>query len=76
VAALSGPVRRGDATTVALHLERLGGAGGGAESAAVVYLALARTALELAREAGLPPEAAAGIRALLQERWPRGSHGP
>jgi predicted short-subunit dehydrogenase-like oxidoreductase (DUF2520 family) len=51
VAALTGPVRRGDAETVAAHLRAL--RGGDRE----LYLLLAREALRLARQAGLSAEA-------------------
>jgi predicted short-subunit dehydrogenase-like oxidoreductase (DUF2520 family) len=51
VAALTGPVRRGDAETVAAHLRAL--SPGDRE----LYLLLAREALRLAREAGLSAEA-------------------
>jgi predicted short-subunit dehydrogenase-like oxidoreductase (DUF2520 family) len=51
VAALTGPVRRGDAETVAAHLKAL--PPGDRE----LYLLLAREALRLAREAGLSAEA-------------------
>lgn len=50
-AALTGPIRRGDAETVAAHLRAL--PPGDRE----LYLLLAREALRLAREAGLPVEA-------------------
>jgi predicted short-subunit dehydrogenase-like oxidoreductase (DUF2520 family) len=61
-AALTGPVARGDAETVRLHLARLSGAD------RPLYSLLAREALALAREAGLPPEPAARISDLLEER--------
>ncbi len=51
VAALTGPVRRGDAETVAAHIRAL--PPGDRE----LYLLLAREALRLAREAGLSAEA-------------------
>jgi predicted short-subunit dehydrogenase-like oxidoreductase (DUF2520 family) len=52
VAALTGPVRRGDAETVAAHLNAL------PPGERELYLLLAREALRLAREAGLSAEAA------------------
>ena len=58
-AALTGPVRRGDAETVAAHLDAL--APGDRE----LYLLLAREALRLAREAGLPAEAADRVARVL-----------
>ena len=61
-AALTGPVARGDAETVRLHLGRLSGAD------RPLYSLLAREALALARDAGLPPEAAARVAAVLDER--------
>ena len=61
-AALTGPVARGDAETVSLHLARLSGAD------RPLYALLAREALVLARDAGLPPGAAARIAELLEER--------
>ena len=60
-AALTGPVARGDAETVRLHLARLSGA------ERPLYSLLAREALALARDAGLPPEAAARVAALLDD---------
>lgn len=58
-AALTGPVRRGDAATVAAHLEAL--PPGDRE----LYVLLAREALRLARDAGLPPDAADRLGRLL-----------
>lgn len=58
VAALSGPVRRGDAGTVQAHLLALGAAAPGVLPA---YLALMRAALDLAKAAGLAPELAAHV---------------
>lgn len=52
--ALTGPVARGDARTVARHLEALAAA---APEAVPAYLALARSALALAERAGRLPEA-------------------
>lgn len=61
-AALSGPVRRGDATTVARHLQQLRAA---APEAVPLYRSTAVQALALARERGLPPEQAAAVAAAL-----------
>ena len=61
-AALTGPVRRGDAATVRLHLKELP-YGAARES----YVALARLSLELARKAGLDEQRAAMIEAVLVE---------
>lgn len=59
VAALTGPVRRGDVGTVARHLEVLQG------NDRVAYIALAREALELARRAGLAPGAIVEMESIL-----------
>ncbi len=58
-AALTGPVRRGDAETVAAHLRALGPAD------REIYLLLAREALQLARAAGLSAEAADRVAGVL-----------
>jgi predicted short-subunit dehydrogenase-like oxidoreductase (DUF2520 family) len=63
VAALTGPVRRGDVETVAAHLAALGPAD------RQLYLLLAREALRLAREAGLSGEAATRMAKLLGETF-------
>ena len=60
--ALSGPVRRGDHTTVTAHLERLGEAMPGSLPA---YRALMVHALRLAADEGLPADAQARLGALL-----------
>jgi predicted short-subunit dehydrogenase-like oxidoreductase (DUF2520 family) len=60
-AALTGPVARGDAETVALHLERLSGV------ERTLYCALGREALELAGAAGLPEATRLHLEALLSE---------
>jgi len=60
-AALTGPVRRGDVETVAAHLAALG------PEDRKLYVLLAREALRLAREAGLPSEAAARMGRVLGE---------
>lgn len=58
-AALTGPISRGDAGTVARHLAALQG------SERVVYLALATEALRLARQAGLNDVAASAVEQVL-----------
>jgi predicted short-subunit dehydrogenase-like oxidoreductase (DUF2520 family) len=58
-AALTGPVRRGDAGTVAAHLQALGG------DDRALYLLLAREALRLAVEAGLSRDAAGAVAEVL-----------
>lgn len=60
-AALTGPVVRGDAETVALHLERL------SADERALYCLLGREALRLARTAGLDAAAADRIGTLLGE---------
>ncbi len=60
-AALTGPVRRGDAETVRAHLAAL------SPEDRKLYLLLAHEALRLAREAGLAPEAAARMARVLGE---------
>jgi predicted short-subunit dehydrogenase-like oxidoreductase (DUF2520 family) len=62
-AALTGPVRRGDVETVAAHLAALG------PGDRQLYLLLAREALRLAREAGLPEKAAARMADALNETF-------
>jgi predicted short-subunit dehydrogenase-like oxidoreductase (DUF2520 family) len=61
VAALTGPLVRGDAGTVRLHLERLSG------RERALYSVLAAQTLELAREAGLNPDMAAQLAHLVEE---------
>jgi predicted short-subunit dehydrogenase-like oxidoreductase (DUF2520 family) len=61
VAALTGPVRRGDVRTVRAHLAVLTGAEGR------LYRLLAAEALRLAREAGLSPEAANRVADALRD---------
>lgn len=61
-AALTGPVRRGDAATVAAHLDVLREQ---APGQLATYVATMRTSLELAVAQGLPPPAAAALRGLL-----------
>ncbi|MEO5799532.1 MAG: Rossmann-like and DUF2520 domain-containing protein [Gemmatimonadales bacterium] len=64
VAALTGPIRRGDVGTVAAHLAVLQG------NEREIYIALGREALDIARTAGLGDAAAAEIAALLTGRSP------
>jgi predicted short-subunit dehydrogenase-like oxidoreductase (DUF2520 family) len=59
-AALTGPVRRGDAETVAAHLRAI------PTGDRAVYLGLAREALRLAREAGLSADAADRVARVLE----------
>ncbi len=61
--ALSGPVRRGDAATVQVHLQALAA---GAPTALPSYVALMQAALRLATAAGLPANTAAAVAAALQ----------
>ncbi len=63
VAALSGPVRRGDAATVAAHRAQLQRAAPAVEPA---YLVLMQRALALARAAGLPEALASQVAAALR----------
>ncbi|HEY3934057.1 MAG TPA: DUF2520 domain-containing protein [Gemmatimonadales bacterium] len=66
--ALTGPIRRGDAGTVAHHLEVLGGGD------RALYLALGKEALALAKRAGLdPPHAEAIARLLVDDPGAEGS---
>ena len=59
MAALTGPVARGDAATIRRHLEAL------THDDAVLYRALGRAALELAQKRGMDKATAAGIAAAL-----------
>lgn len=61
--ALTGPVVRGDASTIAAHLNALGRAPGSVEA---LYRATGRHLLSLARERQLPPAAARSIGRLLE----------
>lgn len=63
-AALTGPVRRGDAGTVGRHLDELTTT---LPEAVEVYVALARLALRQAVRAGLDPERAAAVAAALED---------
>lgn len=63
VAALSGPVRRGDVATVRAHLARLDQV---LPQVGPGYRALMQQAVELARAAGLEPASAAAVAAALQ----------
>lgn len=67
--ALSGPVRRGDAATVARHRQRIA-----RSSVEVVpaYVATMRLALALAEQQGLAPERARAVRAVLDGSGPDG----
>ena len=65
-AALTGPVRRGDAETVAAHLAAL------PPDDRALYVLLAREALHLARNAGLAPEAEARLVRVLEDGGPQG----
>jgi len=58
LAALTGPIARGDATTVAAHIQATGGVG---PTVRALYEAAAEHLLELARQRGLPE---ASVRAL------------
>jgi predicted short-subunit dehydrogenase-like oxidoreductase (DUF2520 family) len=60
-AALSGPVARGDLDTVRLHLTRLAG------RERLLYCALGRETVHLARGAGLDPERADALESLLAD---------
>lgn len=64
VAALTGPVRRGDAATVDAHLDELQTV---FPEAVEAYVALARLALGQARRAGLGEERAAAVAARLEQ---------
>ena len=82
VGALTGPIRRGDAETVRLHLEALtrvrhspspsvprrGAAPMNGEEPSQIYRMLALVALEIARQAGLDPAAAERTRKTLVTR--------
>lgn len=68
VAALSGPVRRGDADVVAAHVQSLSGL---LPDALPAYRALMLRALELAVAAGLDPNSAAAVQQVLAVPGPR-----
>jgi len=59
MAALTGPVARGDATTIRRHLEAL------THDDAVLYRALGRAALELAQKGGMDEATAAQVAGAL-----------
>jgi predicted short-subunit dehydrogenase-like oxidoreductase (DUF2520 family) len=64
-AALTGPIRRGDAAAVAAHLAALEAC----PDARALYVALSRPALALAaRDPSFPPAAAAALAGLLKEQ--------
>jgi predicted short-subunit dehydrogenase-like oxidoreductase (DUF2520 family) len=67
VAALTGPIRRGDAKTVARHLVALAGEPGGAPRTDL-YRMLGDVALEIAQQAGLKPAAAEQTRRALTRK--------
>jgi predicted short-subunit dehydrogenase-like oxidoreductase (DUF2520 family) len=58
---LSGPIRRGDAETVARHVAALEGIGTGPARPAAIYRELARAAVAVALRCGLEAGAAARI---------------
>lgn len=60
VRALTGPIKRGDAATVQLHLNTLDA------DERRLYIALGLEALQLARAAGLDPHLAMGVEAILR----------
>jgi predicted short-subunit dehydrogenase-like oxidoreductase (DUF2520 family) len=60
VAALTGPIRRGDSDTVTMHLKALAGG-----RTADLYRMLGQIALEIAKEAGLGPAAARRVNKAL-----------
>ena len=66
VAALTGPVRRGDVTTVERHLAAL--AGSASPPVVDLYRMLGSIALEIAREAGLDPAAAEPVARALTRK--------
>jgi predicted short-subunit dehydrogenase-like oxidoreductase (DUF2520 family) len=73
VAALTGPIRRGDVGTVERHLAVLaevdsGSAGSNVASRADLYRMLGLIALEIAKEAGLEPAGAERIRRALTRK--------
>jgi predicted short-subunit dehydrogenase-like oxidoreductase (DUF2520 family) len=73
VAALTGPIRRGDVGTVERHLAVLaevdsGSAGSKVASRADLYRMLGLIALEIAKEAGLEPAGAERIRRALTRK--------
>lgn len=71
-AALTGPIRRGDAETVTRHLvalaERDAHAGPGSPRKTDLYRMLGKVALEIAKEAGLKPAAAEQTRRALTRK--------
>jgi len=73
VAALTGPIRRGDVETVKRHLAILAEVGSGSTGLSVVssadlYRMLGLIALEIAKEAGLEPAGAERIRRALTRK--------
>jgi predicted short-subunit dehydrogenase-like oxidoreductase (DUF2520 family) len=63
--ALIGPIRRGDAAGVALHLAAIRAAGPAVDRVESVYRLLGLVAVELATEAGLQPTNAQAITDIL-----------
>ena len=64
VQALTGPIQRGDAETVAAHLAALADAPGNVRE---LYRAAGLHVLDMARRRGLPDERARAIESLLRE---------
>lgn len=73
LAALTGPVRRGDAGTVASHLSELARDW---PEAAVAYRSLAQILVVQAKRAGLDPELAEAVQRVLDEHGPETSDDP
>jgi predicted short-subunit dehydrogenase-like oxidoreductase (DUF2520 family) len=71
-AALTGPIARGDAATVAAHTSALGSAD---PTVAKLYEASARHLLELAKQRGLSPESVLALESVLDPRLPAGGCG-
>lgn len=63
--ALIGPIRRGDAAGVELHLAAIRGAGGVPERVESVYRLLGLVAVDMAVEAGLDPQSAHAMTTIL-----------
>ena len=73
MAALTGPIRRGDAATVTRHLAALAEVGVRSEGQSGarrgdLYRMLGQVALEIAQQAGLKPEAAEQTRRALTQK--------
>jgi predicted short-subunit dehydrogenase-like oxidoreductase (DUF2520 family) len=67
-AALTGPIERGDTSTVAAHVRALDAA---SAATRLLYSAAGLRALELARHGGLPPGTAAEIESILKQELSR-----